>query len=261
MANWAKAGMILGQGIKETGTMIGGLMIKAEEKRKDRLYAEKLLKEQRAITTGAASRKEKGGYFKEIYSTKSGRYDTFLKDVVKRLWPTGTTTTALGEFSATVVKLEGPERDALLAELEKVRRMAEKAGAKWYMHVFDVNEKKAREAIASELADFGKTSDQIKKALGKVDLLSSEGLIKPTRGPDDMPIPGGVFNKDISDLTPTDHAARFILEGLKKGDFENFFNELGLFLRAKEFGTETYGIPASQGGGVDEYEYRMPSSA
>ena len=68
MANWAKAGMILGQGIKETGTMIGGLMIKAEEKRKDRLYAEKLVKEGRVHAAGVAKSTSQIDFLKTDYT-------------------------------------------------------------------------------------------------------------------------------------------------------------------------------------------------
>ena len=76
MANWAKAGMILGQGIKETGSTIGGLMIKAEEKRKDRLYAEGLLTEQRKHASGVASSAAKLKYFE---NDSDATYKTYEK--------------------------------------------------------------------------------------------------------------------------------------------------------------------------------------
>ena len=232
MANWAKAGMILGQGIKDTSTAIGGLMIKAEEKRKDRLYAEGLVKEQRKHASGVASSAAKLKYFENDSDATYKTYEKILGKTFDRLYPKGTTSLpGFGDLPSTVVKLTDDEKKVLLDELNEVRKMAEKAGAKYYMHVFGVSEEEARKAIGEKYAKFGQQADKLEAALGGGD--------------------------DKAPIGTAEQASKTILAGMKPGEFTDLFKALGV-QTGGGVGTETYGFPAHHGGGTFEYDYDKP---
>jgi hypothetical protein len=237
MANWAKAGMILGQGIKDTSTAIGGLMIKAEEKRKDRLYAEGLVKEQRKHASGVASSAAKLKYFENDSDATYKTYEKILGKTFDRLYPKGTTSLGDIDLGTTVVKLTDDEKKVLLNELNEVRKMAEKAGAKYYMHVFGVSEEEARKAIgeSGKYAKFGEQADKLSTALGG----------------------GGAEGQ----LGTVEQASKTILAGMKPGDFADLFGSLDVYqYQQQPLGYETYGIPAQEmgPGETDVFEYRKP---
>jgi hypothetical protein len=239
MANWAKAGMILGQGIKETGSTIGGLMIKAEEKRKDRLYAEGLVTKQRKHASGVASSAAKLKYFENDSDATYKTYEKILGKTFDRLFPKGTTSTPWGDLGTTVVKLNDDEKKALLKELNEVRKMAEKAGAKYYMHAFGVSPEEARIAIgeSGKYAKFGQQADQLETALG--------GGGGGGEGP----------------VGTAEQASKTILAGMKPGDFTDLFGSLDAYEFQKQpFANETYGVPVQEmgPGEIDVFEYRKP---
>lgn len=235
MANWAKAGMILGQGIKDTSTAIGGLMIKAEEKRKDRLYAEGLVKDQRKHASGVASSAAKLKYFENDSDATYKTYEKILGKTFDRLYPKGTTSLGDIDLGTTVVKLTDDEKKVLLNELNEVRKMAEKAGAKYYMHVFGVSEEEARKAIGEKYAKFGQQADKLEAALGGGD--------------------------DKAPIGTAEQASKTILAGMKPGDFRDLFGSLDVYESQQQpWGYENYGVPIQEmgPGETDVFEYRKP---
>ena len=93
MANWPKALTGLGEDVKASGRLIGGLLYQqeqtaadrlyaAEEKRKDRLYSEKLLGEKIERETAAATLKGAQGAYGKVYDNA---YDSWTI-LAKQYW-------------------------------------------------------------------------------------------------------------------------------------------------------------------------------
>ena len=129
-------------------------MIKAEEKRKDRLYAEGLLTEQRAHATGVAQSKSQTDFLENDYNKKFSLYKDSVKAIRGIMHPPPTAN--FSGIDIPTIKTETDEKKIkkLYENLEKYKEQAEKSGAKWYMKVFGVDEKTAREAMSLQISQY-----------------------------------------------------------------------------------------------------------
>jgi len=104
--NWAKAFTGLGEDVKASGRLIGGLLYQqeqtaadrlyaADEKRKDRLYSEKLLGEKIGRETSAATLKGAQGALGKVYENARDNWKVLSKQYYKHNTDTSTDTSGL----------------------------------------------------------------------------------------------------------------------------------------------------------------------